>query len=234
MDKNGAQELLPGEHVVTSNEILTLTNYRVFRDAAATGGSRYVSISLDAISSCGLVTGSQPILLVLGIIAALGAFVLKGDAATINQMRIDPKMMQVAHGMFQSTCSACHAKDGGGINGVNLTDNHYKNIKALPDLFTVISNGAANGAMPSWRNSIQQNQRVLLAAYVANLRGTTPAKPKARPSQVRPLRRSRSKRARPRGTRPLRMAATPLLTKVSAQATRVLPPASRKTPTSAR
>jgi cytochrome c oxidase cbb3-type subunit 3 len=103
---------------------------------------------------------------------------LKGDAATINQMRIDPKMMQVANGMFQSTCSACHGRDGGGINGVNLTDNHYKNIKVLGDLFTVISNGAANGAMPSWRNTIQQNQRVLLAAYVANLRGTTPAKPK--------------------------------------------------------
>lgn len=80
MGKPELTQLLPGEHVVTSNEILTLTNYRVFRDASASGSSRYVSISLDAISSCGLVTTSQPLLLVLGIIATLGAFVVRGEA----------------------------------------------------------------------------------------------------------------------------------------------------------
>lgn len=104
---------------------------------------------------------------------------LKGDAASINQMRDDTKMMQVAKSIFESNCAACHAKDGGGINGVNLADNFYKNVKAMPDLFAVISNGAANGAMPTWRDRFPQNTRVLLAAYVANLRGTKPANPKA-------------------------------------------------------
>lgn len=104
---------------------------------------------------------------------------LKGDVASITLLRNDPKLMQVAKGIFESNCASCHAKDGGGINGVNLTDNFYKNIKVMPDLFTVISNGAANGAMPVWRDRFQQNTRVLLAAYVANLRGTTPANPKA-------------------------------------------------------
>lgn len=104
---------------------------------------------------------------------------LEGDAPTIARMMKDEQMMAVAQGIFQGNCAACHAKDGGGINGVNLTDNHYKNVKGLADLFTVITKGAANGAMPSWENMISRNERVILAAYVANLRGTTPAAARA-------------------------------------------------------
>lgn len=74
------QELLPGERVVSSNELLTLTNYRVFRDAGGAGQSRYVSITLDAVSSCGLVTNSQPLLLILGIMAAIVGVAASGDA----------------------------------------------------------------------------------------------------------------------------------------------------------
>jgi hypothetical protein len=81
VDKTVTRQLLPGERVVATNEILTLTNYRVFRDAAGGGNSRYVSISLDAIASCGLVTTSQPILLVLGILAGCAGLVLGGDLA---------------------------------------------------------------------------------------------------------------------------------------------------------
>ncbi len=111
---------------------------------------------------------------------------LKGDEATIQQMRADKKMMQVAKSMFESNCAACHAKDGGGINGVNLTDNHYKNAKNIVDLFTVINNGANSGAMPAWKDRMQNNQRVILAAYAANLRGTTPSKAKDPEGEVIP------------------------------------------------
>lgn len=104
---------------------------------------------------------------------------LKGDEETIQKMRSDERMLAIAKGMFQANCAACHAKDGGGINGVNLTDNFYKNVKVIPDIFTTITKGANNGAMPSWEQRLSTNQRVLLAAYVANLRGTSPASPKA-------------------------------------------------------
>jgi cytochrome c oxidase cbb3-type subunit III len=111
---------------------------------------------------------------------------LEGDEATINRLRFDTKMMQVAKGMFQSTCASCHGPDGGGdpTSGVNLTDDHFKNVKALPDLFTVITNGAASGAMPPQRDLLTQNKRVLLAAYVASLRGTTPTRAKAAEGNV--------------------------------------------------
>jgi cytochrome c oxidase cbb3-type subunit III len=108
-----------------------------------------------------------------------GKFNLDNDEASIHKMMSMPDMMTVASGMFQNNCSACHARDGGGINGVNLTDDHYKNIKTLTDIYPIIANGAGNGAMPAWSSSLSKNEIVLLSAYVASLRGTTPALPKA-------------------------------------------------------
>jgi hypothetical protein len=71
------QELLPGERVVASSGVVTVTNFRVLRDDAAVGRAHYVSITLDSISSCGLVTNSQPMLLVLGIIVAVAGLALR-------------------------------------------------------------------------------------------------------------------------------------------------------------
>lgn len=96
---------------------------------------------------------------------------LKNDQATMLKLRGMPDMMAVAQGMFEGNCAQCHAKNGSGINGVNLTDDYYKNVKQITDIYTVITGGAANGAMPSWRTNFSENERVLLAAYVSTLRG---------------------------------------------------------------
>lgn len=111
---------------------------------------------------------------------------LEGDDKTILSLMGDEKMMRVGTGMFVSNCAACHGRDGGGINGVNLTDDAYKNVRVPSDLFTVISNGANQGAMPAWKDKMSSNERVLLAAYVASLRGTKPASGKAPEGQVIP------------------------------------------------
>lgn len=111
------------------------------------------------------------------IFGALGD--LEPTPATIMKLTSDPKLMGVGQGQFLTTCAQCHAKDGGGINGVNLCDDSYKNVKSLEDLYTVITDGAGSGAMPAWRTSLSKNERVLMASYVASLRGTKPASPKA-------------------------------------------------------
>jgi len=116
------------------------------------------------------------------IFGALGD--LKPDAPTLTMLMSDEKMMKVGAGMYQSACAACHAKDGGGINGVNLTDDHYKNVKTMEDFFGVITQGAASGAMPAWRNNFSENERVLLSAYIASLRGTRPATPRQPEGEV--------------------------------------------------
>lgn len=67
---------IPGERqlIASDSGILTLSNYRVTYDAKGQGKSKYISIPLDAVSSCGLVTRSFPLLLVVAAIAILFAF----------------------------------------------------------------------------------------------------------------------------------------------------------------
>jgi cytochrome c oxidase cbb3-type subunit 3 len=69
-----------------------------------------------------------------------------------------------------------------------LTDDKWKNVAKLEDIAKVIEVGAANGSMPAWRNRMSHiNQLVLTAAYVASLRGTNPANPKAPGPDDKPI-----------------------------------------------
>lgn len=72
---------------------------------------------------------------------------------------------------FEGNCVSCHGKGGVGLVGPNLTDEYYKNLKTLGEIATVIEEGAANGAMPAWKNRMHPNHVVLVSAYVASLRG---------------------------------------------------------------
>jgi cytochrome c oxidase cbb3-type subunit 3 len=103
---------------------------------------------------------------------------LKPDQDTILRMMGNQQMLDVAKSLFIGNCAVCHGKDAGGINGVNLTDEYYKNVKKIEDIYTTISKGANLGAMPSWEQKLSKNERVILAAYVATLRGkNVPGRP---------------------------------------------------------
>ena len=62
--------LLPGERklVEGGNGVLTLTTHRVRFDGRGSGGSQLVSITLDAVASCGLVTKTNPFLVLAALI----------------------------------------------------------------------------------------------------------------------------------------------------------------------
>jgi cytochrome c oxidase cbb3-type subunit III len=96
---------------------------------------------------------------------------LEPDQPTILKMMVDPKWLAVANGIFATNCTSCHGANGEGLVGPNMTDDSYKNLKVLTDIPNVIRDGAANGAMPAWGNRLNPNEIVLLAGYVASLRG---------------------------------------------------------------
>lgn len=66
---------LPGERFlkISDNGVLVLTNYRVKYDSHGQGASKFVTMSLDSVSSCGLVTQSRPMLLALAAVALIAA-----------------------------------------------------------------------------------------------------------------------------------------------------------------
>jgi cytochrome c oxidase cbb3-type subunit 3 len=109
--------------------------------------------------------------------AALGD--LKPDAATIlTLVQKDAKLKTGASVMFRSNCATCHGPEGGGRTGPNMSDDSYINVKQPEDLFRIIRDGVAAKGMPEWRKRFSDPQLVLLASYVASLRGTKPAEVK--------------------------------------------------------
>jgi len=97
---------------------------------------------------------------------------LTGDRPTIVKYINEKSWLSFGKSIYQTNCISCHKADGSGLVGPNLTDDHYKNVKNIEDVYTVIANGAAGGAMPAWKTRLSNNEIVLAAAYAASLRGT--------------------------------------------------------------
>ena len=105
---------------------------------------------------------------------------LGSDQPTMIKFLHDPKWVGVGQSIFKANCVSCHADDGGGNVGPNLCDENFKHIKALPDILKVINEGVAGGAMPAWATRFShKNDVILVAVYVASLRGSKPAIAKA-------------------------------------------------------
>ena len=87
-------------------------------------------------------------------------------------------VMNAMAATFAGNCGQCHRDDGGGNIGPNLTDDHFKNVKSPEELFNVIANGIPGTSMPAWNTRMRDPQIIMLAAYVARLRGSSPDTPK--------------------------------------------------------
>ena len=111
---------------------------------------------------------------------------LMPDEATLLQYMGQPEWLAVGQSTYVANCKSCHAEDGSGQVGPNLTDDHYKNVKNLTDLVAVILNGAAGQNMPAWRSRLHPNEIVLVSAYVANFRGKNLPGPRGQEGQIIP------------------------------------------------
>jgi cytochrome c oxidase cbb3-type subunit 3 len=96
---------------------------------------------------------------------------LKPDEPTLLKFMANEEWKIVGASVFKAQCVSCHGPNAAGQIGPNLTDDYYKNVRQLTDIPNVISGGAAAGAMPAWKTRLHPNEVVLVAAYVASLRG---------------------------------------------------------------
>jgi cytochrome c oxidase cbb3-type subunit 3 len=80
--------------------------------------------------------------------------------------------------IFTSVCAACHAADGGGGVGPNLTDDFWLHGGGIKDVFKTIKYGWPEKGMKSWKDDFSPVQLAQLASYVRSLKGTHPATPK--------------------------------------------------------
>lgn len=100
----------------------------------------------------------------------------QAEAAHVNEAALarnalDSKL--VAHGaeVFAAKCVACHAAEGRGNIGPNLTDSFQLHGTTRMDIFHTVHEGVSGTAMIAWGEQLTAADILDVVAYVATLRG---------------------------------------------------------------
>ncbi|HEY7751451.1 MAG TPA: cbb3-type cytochrome c oxidase N-terminal domain-containing protein [Ignavibacteriaceae bacterium] len=107
---------------------------------------------------------------------------LMKSGALVNEenvtVSLEPAVIESGHKIYANNCIACHAADGGGLVGPNLTDDYWIHGGGIKNVFKVIKYGVPEKGMISWQTQLNSNQIREVASYILSLHGTTPAAPK--------------------------------------------------------
>lgn len=80
--------------------------------------------------------------------------------------------------IFSANCAACHAQDGGGGVGPNLTDEYWLHGGSIQDIFRVTKYGIPEKGMIPWQDQLSPEEMQQVSSFIKSLQGTTPANPK--------------------------------------------------------
>jgi cytochrome c oxidase cbb3-type subunit III len=80
--------------------------------------------------------------------------------------------------LFTTTCAPCHAADGGGIVGPNLTDDYWLHGGDIKDVFKTIKYGVPDKGMQPWKGQFSATQLAQLASFIKSIKGSKVANPK--------------------------------------------------------
>lgn len=96
------------------------------------------------------------------------------------EARKSPERLKLGEAVFVAKCGSCHANDGGGGIGPNLTDAHWLHGQGkLLDVYQVVKAGVLDKGMPPWDALLSKDEMLNVVAYVNSLKGTSPKTPKA-------------------------------------------------------
>ncbi|MBS1962052.1 MAG: c-type cytochrome [Bdellovibrionales bacterium] len=102
------------------------------------------------------------------------------ELAELKAIYTDPNRLASGKAVFTKNCASCHAVDGGGGIGPNLTDKHWLHGDgSIGAILKVVREGVPEKGMPPWGPILKREEVMAAASFVRSLRGTTPAKPKA-------------------------------------------------------
>ncbi|HKK37995.1 MAG TPA: cbb3-type cytochrome c oxidase N-terminal domain-containing protein, partial [Cryomorphaceae bacterium] len=93
-------------------------------------------------------------------------------------MLADVSDLQVGKSIFIEKCQQCHAADGGGGVGPNLTDPYWIHGGSIKDIFKTVKYGVPTKGMISWESQLRPIEMAQVSSYIKTLEGTTPAAPK--------------------------------------------------------
>src|SRR5690606_26955614 len=88
--------------------------------------------------------------------------------------------------IYATRCAACHAADGGGQVGPNLTDDYAIHGYSRAGILKVVHDGVPAKGMIAWGELLSHEELYAVSLYVYNLRGQTAANPKAPQGEMIP------------------------------------------------
>jgi cytochrome c oxidase cbb3-type subunit 3 len=86
----------------------------------------------------------------------------------------DPDAIALGKNVYMAKCAACHAAEGQGLVGPNLTDKHWIHGRGhMPDLVKVIAEGGRpNKGMLAWKTMLKPEEIHAVSVYVFKMRNT--------------------------------------------------------------
>lgn len=83
----------------------------------------------------------------------------------------DPAMLAAGQEVYKTTCASCHAQDGQGLVGPNLTDKFWIHGNKPTDIAKAVDEGFADKGMPPWGPVLGPDKVRKVTAYVLSLKG---------------------------------------------------------------
>lgn len=99
------------------------------------------------------------------------------DESNVEALSDESRLLAGAD-IFTNNCAVCHAADGGGGVGPNLTDAYWIHGNDIKDVFKTVKYGVPAKGMIPWQDQLSASEMQEVASYILTLQGTTPADPK--------------------------------------------------------
>jgi cytochrome c oxidase cbb3-type subunit 3 len=109
--------------------------------------------------------------------AYLASMALNVDEHSVEYLLDDARIAN-GRSLFNKHCVACHAMDGGGGVGPNLTDAYWLHGGEIADVFKTVKYGVPAKGMRSWRTDLTPTEIQNVSTFILTLQGTTPLQPK--------------------------------------------------------
>ena len=100
----------------------------------------------------------------------------QAEAANVNEgvlarNALDSKLVEHGAEVFAAKCVACHAAEGRGNIGPNLTDSFQIHGDSRMQMFATVRDGVSGTAMIAWGEQLGAADILDVVAYVSTLRG---------------------------------------------------------------
>jgi cytochrome c oxidase cbb3-type subunit 3 len=116
------------------------------------------------------------------------------DARDVSEVMLaknaqDPAILAKGQQVFAGRCASCHADNGRGLIGPNLTDSYQLHGETRMDILKTVRGGVPSTAMLAWGEQMPAQDVIAVSAFVISLRNTNVAGKEPQGAPVQPFSR---------------------------------------------